>query len=117
MAGTGWLPNMDFKGTNKKGNDLCLSLEQHRGNDWRCRHKGLLNGVIGIVIQLDGNWESSETQKSKTYDDDYPIKAEKMLKRKAILRYKFKGEGSGDKIESMETNGRPKNSLVLFLTF
>lgn len=50
--------------------------------------------MIAIIIQLDCNWESSETQKTKTSDDDYQIKAEKTVKRKATLRYKIKGEGS-----------------------
>lgn len=58
--------------------------------------------MIAIIIQLDCNWESSETQKSKTSDDDYQIKAEKTVKRKAILRYKVKGEGSGEKLSTKE---------------
>lgn len=61
--------------------------------------------MIGIIIHLDCNWESSETQKSKTYDGDYQIKGEKMLKRKVILKYKFKGEGPGEPVGSMERNG------------
>lgn len=67
--------------------------------------------MIGIIIQLDCNWESSETQKSKTYDGDYQIKGEKMLKRKVIRKYKSKGEGSGEAIASMKRNGHQNISI------
>lgn len=61
--------------------------------------------MIGIIIQLDCNWESSETQKSETYDGDYQIKGQKMLERKVILKYQFQGEGSGEPIERRKRKG------------
>lgn len=45
--------------------------------------------MIAIVIQLDCNGESSETQKNKTWDDDYQIEAEKMLKERRYLDFQF----------------------------
>lgn len=33
VKGAGWVPRVTFKDANKKGNDLCLSSEQHRGNE------------------------------------------------------------------------------------